>query len=739
MSEGIFGISKADEAHIMGLLRDTIYTNKKLAVLREYGTNAWDAHRMVGKGDVPIRIALPTQLESVLVIRDYGPGMDEEDVYNVYTQYGASTKRGSNVAVGFLGIGSKSAFAYNDSFTIISYNGGMKKVYSAVLDESNKGKTVKLHEEPCGDETGMEIRIPVRPQDIPDFQREAKALFPFFKPHPVINMDMFEPVEDELAMGFLRKEPIPGLPNWIAVMGCVPYRLRFDQIEVQLKEANLTWVTEKLKGGLYFDIGEVDTPANREDLEYTDRTKTAILDKLQLLAAEAKTYLIQEVRQATSGFDRRATLRRLIQHFGIKCPDEYKKYRDDYIQLYRMKPVESFDKALNGMKIDKPQDLPTHFRMYEVRDREISEPILKGKRKGESRRKWVKKGREEDQLNTRDGKVVLLMQDTDKPLKGYYIPPGWRLLRKNTNSTWAEVEAEVEQRLLDIDFDGGVEFTKLSSRTYDAPTPKVKSKKHTSKYFKLKDSWSTRGRALSDRWDIVDLEVDPKNVFVIINRFEAAHGDWNNIQLYQRIQEDRKIWEKLFKAPFPDILGLKTTLKKPIRPEDVEGTFYLDWFAAEVEKQVDANPWLMKKLNEHSWRACPNGSCREKDLELLAKELGPYHLVVHTLFRQLEATTAYNKLHRKGQYAANTEGNLLGDLCDKLQVVRGSDVVSDADVEIAKIFEQYPMLRTVKPGERLRVFSEYHHNPRWGNDPIAPTGHLLWIQYIKTVDLARSA
>ena len=55
-----------------------------------------------------------------------------------------------------------------------------------------------------------------------------------------------------------------------------------DQIEVQLKEANLTWVTEKLKGGLYFDIGEVDTPANREDLEYTDRTKTTILDKLQL-------------------------------------------------------------------------------------------------------------------------------------------------------------------------------------------------------------------------------------------------------------------------------------------------------------------------------------------------------------------------------------------------------------------------------------------------------------------------
>ena len=39
-----FGISKGDEAHLMQILRDTLYSDKVLAVLREYSSNAWDAH-----------------------------------------------------------------------------------------------------------------------------------------------------------------------------------------------------------------------------------------------------------------------------------------------------------------------------------------------------------------------------------------------------------------------------------------------------------------------------------------------------------------------------------------------------------------------------------------------------------------------------------------------------------------------------------------------------------------------
>jgi len=112
-----FGISSKDTAHVMGLLREGLYTDRIKAVLREYATNAWDAHRSSGRGDVPIEVTLPTAQDPTLSIRDHGPGMSHADVMTVYTQYGASTRRDSNDVVGMMGIGSKSAFSYVDSFT----------------------------------------------------------------------------------------------------------------------------------------------------------------------------------------------------------------------------------------------------------------------------------------------------------------------------------------------------------------------------------------------------------------------------------------------------------------------------------------------------------------------------------------------------------------------------------------------------------------------------------------------
>ena len=115
-SSGVFGISLKDEAHIMSTLRDTLYSDKVLAVIREYSSNAWDAHREVGKADVPIKVTLPTSMDPTLTIEDFGPGLSPDDVFNVYTQYGASTKRGSNSSVGMLGIGSKSGFSFCSGF-----------------------------------------------------------------------------------------------------------------------------------------------------------------------------------------------------------------------------------------------------------------------------------------------------------------------------------------------------------------------------------------------------------------------------------------------------------------------------------------------------------------------------------------------------------------------------------------------------------------------------------------------
>ncbi|NBR67090.1 MAG: hypothetical protein EBT79_07425, partial [Actinobacteria bacterium] len=104
-SAASFGMRSENSAHIFNILRSTLYSNKVLAVLREYSANAWDEHRAAGIPDRPIKVVIPTALEPTLRIRDYGRGLSEQQVFEVYTQYGSSTKRDSDDVVGCLGIG----------------------------------------------------------------------------------------------------------------------------------------------------------------------------------------------------------------------------------------------------------------------------------------------------------------------------------------------------------------------------------------------------------------------------------------------------------------------------------------------------------------------------------------------------------------------------------------------------------------------------------------------------------
>jgi hypothetical protein len=53
-SESFFSIKQDNLAHIFGILRNQLYSNKPLAVIREYCTNAFDAHVDAGKADEPI-------------------------------------------------------------------------------------------------------------------------------------------------------------------------------------------------------------------------------------------------------------------------------------------------------------------------------------------------------------------------------------------------------------------------------------------------------------------------------------------------------------------------------------------------------------------------------------------------------------------------------------------------------------------------------------------------------------
>ena len=151
---------------IFKLLTEALYQNPLNSMIREYISNARDAHREKGNVSTPIEVGIDLEGDqAVFYVRDFGPGLSPKRLQQNFTKLGGSTKRHTNDFIGGFGIGSKVGFAYESAFTVINRYGGKKTVYCAVKDSIPK--LVKLHEEPIPlEDTGLEIRVPLKAEDV---------------------------------------------------------------------------------------------------------------------------------------------------------------------------------------------------------------------------------------------------------------------------------------------------------------------------------------------------------------------------------------------------------------------------------------------------------------------------------------------------------------------------------------------------------------------------------------------
>lgn len=162
-----FGIG--DVSTIIDILRNRLYANPIRTLTQEYLCNARDSHRDAGNRETPISVTLPTKLDSVMKIRDYGTGLSPDRVRDVFVNYGSSTKRGDNLQTGGFGIGAKSAWAYTDSFTVLSYHNGKLRSYIAHTGNNSNGTLELISEDDTAEPNGVEIQIPIRESDIEQF------------------------------------------------------------------------------------------------------------------------------------------------------------------------------------------------------------------------------------------------------------------------------------------------------------------------------------------------------------------------------------------------------------------------------------------------------------------------------------------------------------------------------------------------------------------------------------------
>lgn len=593
-----FGIKNEGLAHIFNVLRNQLYSDKILAVLREYSCNAVDAHTEAGHPEKPIHVSLPTSLSPSLKIRDFGLGLTDQDIQEIYAFYGESTKRNSNSLIGQLGLGSKSAFAYGDNFVINSYSNGTLSTYNAFIDESQVGQIAKLASKPTSEPNGVEIVIPVRSGDISEFERKAKSLFNYFKVKPTIvgaKID-FEERDTELSGNGWRF--IKGRGEATAVMGNIGYRIDANALKFNTDDSNEKF-SKKLTEHHYFgvlnamhleldlNIGDVDIAASRESLQYTDRTIKNIKNALEKVRVE----MLQQVTDTCNNSDSEYKARVIIGDLRSQSsPYSLLNYDKNALPKYKGKSI--------NPSISLSTQQQENFKRYEARRGWIGGSNM------------IKGGKLKEIYNQHidvNSKVVLV--HNSKGRVGGVVNRIFPFLREEKEVIVLNFKSQHEKDtffktngIADTDFHNLESLPSVAlptSRKFVGSTggkSATQIAKHAESVFQLIDKPQSYARAKSDNWTAVSVVNDDQNAqeyaWVGIHKFlpqsknntELALSSLTCVkQLVDTIVLKAKLDPDKYK--FPKVIGVKADAVKKFKQGKIKhfADFILD---------------LMKKLDQ---------------------------------------------------------------------------------------------------------------------------------------------
>lgn len=301
METGRFSIEASKKAFT--ILIDGLYTNKISAVIRELWTNAFDSHIMAGMESIPFDCHLPSLMDPTFRVRDYGVSLEHADVMGLYTTLFGSTKADTNDQVGALGLGSKSPFAYTDTFTVIARLNGEKRTYVATFAGQAPSIT-RVSTEQVDEAQGLEVIIPVRGEDFQKFAHEARTLAVGFDPLPQVDGLEIQPPEavyvaQDGSYAVFPPNTIPGGVQLAIRQGCVIY---------PVSDYTLTQPIRNIMAREYcividVPIGEVEMTASREALSLDERTKTNVTQAVAACVKHVQDEVYREADKCLTMFD----------------------------------------------------------------------------------------------------------------------------------------------------------------------------------------------------------------------------------------------------------------------------------------------------------------------------------------------------------------------------------------------------------------------------------------------------
>lgn len=311
--EEVRGFGIIDSAKMFRILSDGLYNDKVLAIIRELSANAYDSQVQNGNPEQPFDVHLPNWSNPIFWIRDYGVGMSDEKIDEVYRWYGNSDKDDSNNYVGCLGLGSKTPFCYHTrTFTVDSWHGGYHRVYNAFIGEDGKPKIVKASEERSDEPTGVKISLPAHSSDRHEFEISAEEAYTYYKVRPnfidrAFSVNNVEYIIKTDKWG-IRDNDHEG-PQ--VVMGQVAYPVSYS--DSKLTDIQKSVLDRNGSLDIFVDIGEVNIDASREGLSYDNRTKRLIQFRVNDVIKHIASLVQKEIDQSSNLWDARISLERKVK------------------------------------------------------------------------------------------------------------------------------------------------------------------------------------------------------------------------------------------------------------------------------------------------------------------------------------------------------------------------------------------------------------------------------------------
>ncbi len=228
-------------------------------------------------------------VDECMMFHDYGCGLSQKRVQDVFTTFGASTKRDNNYEIGGFGLGAKSPLAYADTFYVSSRHNGTETYYMIYRNNDNVPHMDQVYQAATDQQNGTTIIVPIkRSYDASDFRDAISNQLAYFDNIVLKNV---EEGIGRVRNYYHKKSVIEETDSYVItndgadpclLVGRVRYPINWDMLKGTDKSDYNASVAFK------FQIGVLDLVPSREEIRYTPKTITLIQTALNNVKKQFK-------------------------------------------------------------------------------------------------------------------------------------------------------------------------------------------------------------------------------------------------------------------------------------------------------------------------------------------------------------------------------------------------------------------------------------------------------------------